>query len=302
VGVLAHEVEALRETLRGWGEAVRRLWAARPGLARAAAIAFAAGAALSGVVSLGAQIRLPARLPAPRDWAALRALVEREARPGDVAALSPAWAERAREVLPASIPVLAARRYAGEDLFGVRRVWLVSLPRAPGFAWDAEQDLLERGAPAGRPAHLDALEVARLEIAFPVLPLAFLPDRLAPGEGGPGAGAVREVREIAGAPRPCLVGRAEAGAPLTFSFAPLRIGRLLRGHVGAVGAAALPGPVRLSAAVEGEEAGATEVSGAGFVPFQIDTTRFAGQVRPMSLGVAAPGAGVELCVDAVTLP
>jgi hypothetical protein len=301
VGVLAHEVEALRETLRGWGGALRRLWAARPGLARAAAIAFAAGAALSGVVSLAAQIRLPARLPAARDWAALRALVEREARPGDVAALSPAWAERAREVLPASIPVLAARRYAGEDLFGVRRVWLVSLPRAPGFGWDAEQDLLERGAPAGRPARLGGLEVARLEIAFPVLPLAFLPDRLTPGEG-PGAGAVRDVREIAGAPRPCLVGHAGAGAPLTFAFAPLRIGRLLRGHVGAVGAAALPGPVRLSAAVEGEEAGATEVAGAGFVPFQLDTTRFAGQVRPMSLGVALPGAGVELCVDAVTLP
>jgi hypothetical protein len=301
VGVLAHEVEALRETLRRWGETARRLWAARPGLARAAAIAFAVGAGLAGAASLAAQIRLPARLPAPGDWAALRALIEREARPGDAAVLSPAWAERAREILPASIPVLAARRYAGEDLFGVRRVWLVSLPRVPGFSWDAEEDLLERGAPAGRPARLGALEVARLEIAFPVLPLAFLPDRLARAEG-PGAGAVREVREVAGAPRPCLVARAGAGAPLALTFAPLRIGRLVRGHVGAVGAAALPGPVRISAAVEGEEAGAAEVSGAGFVPFQLDTTRFAGQLRPMSLLVAVPGADAELCVDAVTLP
>jgi hypothetical protein len=301
VGVIAHEVEALRETLRGWGETVRRLWAARPGLARAAAIAFAAGAALSGAWSLAAQIRLPGRLPSAGDWAALRALVEREARPGDAAALSPAWAERAREALPASLPVLAARRYAGEDLFGVRRVWLVSLPRAPGFAWDAEEDLLERGAPAGRAVRIGALEVARLEISYPVLPLAFLPDRLARVEG-PAAGAVREVREVAGAPRPCVVLRTGAGAPLAFTSSPLRIGRLLRGHVGAVGAASLPGTVRIAAAVEGEEAGSTDVSGAGFVPFQLDTTRFAGQVRPMSLSVAAPGEGAELCVDAVTLP
>ncbi|HEY6001909.1 MAG TPA: hypothetical protein VIV57_03480, partial [Anaeromyxobacter sp.] len=200
MGVLAHEVEALRETLRGWGEALRRLWAARPGVGRATAIAFALGTALSGAASLGAQIRLPARLPASRDWAALRALVDREARPGDAVVLSPAWAERAREVLPASLPVLAARRYAGEDLFGVRRAWLVTLPRAPGFTWDAEEDLLQRGALSGRAARLGALEVARLEIAFPVLPLAFLPDRLARVEG-PGAGTAREVREVAGAPR-----------------------------------------------------------------------------------------------------
>lgn len=300
MGVLAHEVEALREALRGWSEMVRRLWAARPGVARASAIGFAVGAALAGVLSLAAQIRLPSRLPAPRDWAALRALVEREARPGDAAVLSPAWAERAREVLPASVPVLAARRYAGEDLFGVRRAWLVSLPRAPGFSWQVEQDLLERSAPAGRAARLGALDVTRLEMAYPVLPLAFLPDRLVRVEG-PDADAAREVREIAGAPRPCLVARA-GGAPVAFTFAPLRIGRLVRGHVGAVGAAALPGTVRISMEVEGEEAGAADVSGSGFVPFQLDTTRFAGQVRPVSLGVAASGADAELCVDAVTLP
>jgi hypothetical protein len=300
VGVLAHEVETLRETLRGWGEGVRRLWAARPGAVRATAIAFAAGAAVAGVASLSAQIRLPARLPAPGDWAALRSLVEGDARPGDVAVLSPAWAERAREILPASIPVLAARRYAGEDLFGVRRAWLVSLPEAPGFSWDAEKDLLERSGPAGRTARLGALEVARLEIPFPVLPLAFLPDRLA--REGPEAGAAREVREVAGAPRPCLAGRTGTGAPLALAFAPVRIGRLVRGHVGAVGAAALPGEVRVALAVEGEEAGTAVISGAGFVPFQLDTTRFAGQVRPLSLTVSAAGPDAELCIDAVTLP
>jgi hypothetical protein len=301
VGLVAREVEVLRSAVRGWGEALRRLWGARPGAARIAAIVFAAGAALSGAASLAAQARLPGRLPSEQDWTALRALLEREARPGDVVALSPAWAERARELLPLSLPVLAARRYAGEDLLGVRRVWLVSLPRAPGFSWEPEQDLLLRGSPTGRPARLGALEVARLDVAFPILPLAFLPDRVARAEGA-GADAAREVREVAGAPRPCLVGRAGDGAPLALAFAPLRVGRVIRGHVGAVAAEALPGPARISLFVDAEEAGEAEVSGSGFVPFQIDTGRFAGQLRAVSLRVTLPPPGAELCVDAAALP
>lgn len=302
MGVLAREVETLRETLRSWAGTARALWAARPTLDRIVAILFVAAAGLAGAASLAAQIRLPGRLPAPSDWTALRALVEREARPGDAAAVSPAWAERAREALPASIPVLAARRFAGEDLLGVRRVWLVSLPAAPGFSFRAEEDLLARGAPAGRMAQLGALDVSRIEIASPALPLAFLPDRLQRVEGGAGADAVREVREVAGAPRPCVVARPGAGQSLALGFAPLRLGRLVRGHVGAAGGAALPGTVRVSLAVDGEGAGSAEVSGAGFVPFQIDTARWAGQVRPVSLSVVLPAAAPELCIDAATLP
>lgn len=209
MGLVAREVEILRSVMRGWVDALRTVWAARPGTARSAAILFAAGAALSGVLSLAAQARLPGRLPASRDWAALRALLEREARPGDVVALSPAWAERAREVLPASVPVLAARRYAGEDLLGVRRVWLVSLTRAPGFSWGPELDLLQRGSPAGGPARLGALDVARIDVAFPILPLAFLPDRAARADGA-SAAVIREVREIGGARGPASWGAPEA--------------------------------------------------------------------------------------------
>lgn len=301
MGVLAHEVEALRETLRSWLEASRRLWAARPDLARTTAITFAAGAAITGAAALAAQLRLPARLPAAQDWDALSALVERDARPGDVVVVSPAWAERAREILPASVPVLAERRYADEDLLGVRRAWLVSVPRAPGFSWQPEQDLLRRGATAGRPGRLGALDVSRLELSFPMLPLAFLPDRLARAEGA-GASAVREVREVAGAPRPCLVARAAPGAALTFAFAPLRVGRVVRGHVGAIGAPGLPGPVGVSIAVDGEEAGSAELTGRGFVPFQVDTGRFSGQLRAMSLVVTVTAGEAELCIDAATLP
>ncbi|HET7825503.1 MAG TPA: hypothetical protein VFK90_09215 [Anaeromyxobacter sp.] len=277
----------------------RRLWAARPSATRSVAIAFVAAVALSGAASVVAQARLPHRLPSARDWAALRSLLEREGRPGDAAALSPPWAERAREALPAALPVLAARRYAGEDLLGVRRVWLVSVPRAPGFSWEPEEDLLARGAPAGAPARLGALEVRRLQLSFPVLPLSFLPDRLATAGA---ASAVREVREIAGAPRPCLVARVGAAGPVALRFTPVRVGRVVRGHVGAVGAGALPGAVRVAVGVDGEEAGTAEISGAGFVPFQVDTTRFAGQVRPISLRVSAGGADAELCLDAATLP
>jgi hypothetical protein len=300
--VLAREVEVLRGTLRGWADAARRLWLARPGLVRTAAIAFAAGAAITGGAALVAQARLPGRLPAPRDWAALGTLVEGDARPGDAVALSPAWAERAREILPASVPVLAHGRWGGEDLLGVRRVWLVSLPRAPGFSPQADSELLRRVPRPGAPVRLGELEVTRLELSPPLIPLAFLPDRLAPAQGAR-ASAVREVREIAGVPRPCLVaGEGDAPLALTLPFEPVRVGRFVRGHVGSLDAAALPAPVRIALRVGGEEAGVAEVSGAGFVPFQIDTARFTGRLLPVSLILTTLGGGARLCLDAATLP
>lgn len=300
--LLAREVEALRGTLRSWADAAHRLWLARPGPVRTAAVAFVAGAAITGAAALVAQARLPDRLPAPRDWAALRTLVEGDARPGDAVVLSPAWAERARELLPASVPVLAHGRWDGEDLLGVRRVWLVSLPRAPGFSPQAESELLRRAARPGPPLRVGELQVTRLELSSPLIPLAFLPDRLARAQG-PRASAVREVREVAGVPRPCLVA-GDGGAPLALplSFEPIRIGRFVRGHVGATGAAALPAPVRIALRVGGEEAGVAEVSGAGFVPFQIDTARFAGQLLPVSLVLTTLGGGAQLCLDAAALP
>jgi hypothetical protein len=319
VGVLAREVEALRETLRSWADMARWAWARRPSPPRTAALVFAAGAALAGALAVVAQVRLPSRLPSAGDWAALRALIERDARPGDALALSPPWAERAREVLPLPVPVLAHRRYAGEDLVGVRRLWLVSLPRAPAFTWDPELDVLQRAARSDPPLRLGALEVARYEISFPVLPLAFLPDRLAQaavshGEvacAGDGAGAFRcadeavgvrrEVREVGGAARPCLVASAGRGLPLALTFPAVRVGRVVRGHLGALGGASLPAPVRVAVRVEAEEAGAAEISGPGFVPFEVDTSRFAGAAHPLSIVLTTPG-DAELCLDAVTLP
>jgi len=312
----------VREGLYGARHALAWLWSHRPPPRRAAALLFATALALVSAASVLSQARLPGRLPTALDWAAVRALLERDARPGDAVAVSPSWAERARELLPASVPVLAQARYAGEDLVGVRRVWLVSLADAPGFRWDTEMDLAERAARSEAPARLGAIEVTRYDLAFPMLPLAFLPDRLAQAEvslggarcapegsgrfrcgAGPGAVEVeRAVREVAGVPRPCLSAAAAApfDAPLVVAFPSARIGRTLHGHAGPAGGAGVA-PVRVAVLLDGEEIGAAEVVSAGWAPFRIDLTRGSGQARPLSLVLTSPGR-LALCLDAVVLP
>jgi hypothetical protein len=314
-------VAALSEARRTARAAVAWLWARRVPLPRAAAISFAAAtAALSGWAVL-AQAGLPARLPAALDWAAARELLERDARPGDGVAISPPWAERAREILPASVPVFAQRRYAGEDLVGVRRMWLLSLRDAPWFSWEAEVDLLERARRADPAERLGAIEASRHDIAFPTLPLAFLPDRLArasvhlgdeecpPDAGGKfrcgdGTEVERAVREVAGVARPCLVATATApqAAALRIAFGPVRLGRTLHGHVGRAGAPGSDRPIRIVVEVDGDEIGAVEVSPSRFAPFRVDMSRLAGQTRPLSLTVSGPGALAPLCLDASILP
>lgn len=319
---VALAAQRARESLRDALDAIRRgarwAWARRPLPARAVAIAWCSFTALLGAFCVLEQARLPVRLPSPLDWAAARTLVERDARPGDAVALSPAWAERARQVLPASLPLLARSRYAGEDLVGVRRVWLLSMPRAPGFSWDVEVDLLERASRSDPPEKLGAIVATRYDLAFPTLPLAFLPDRLAgasataggaacPPDGGgalecPGTARVeRAVREVGAAPRACIVAtlRGDAPAPLVLEFPSIRIGRVVHGHAAPAPERAA-GPVRVAVQIDGEEAGVAEMEG-GWRPFQIDTTRFAGQRGTLSLVLTAPGAG-PICLDAMTLP
>lgn len=299
------------------------VWRRRPRGARAAALLFTSGSAGLGAAGILLQAGLAARLPRPLDWAAAAALVERDARAGDAVLLSPPWAERARLVLPARVPVLAG---APDDdvLTGVRRVWLVSLPQSPGFSWAPELALLERAARSGFSAPLGGLEVTRFDVAAPILPLAFLPDRLAgaqvslgdlpcPPEGAgfrcPGPAAVRverTVREIDGLPRPCLLAAPDpaAGAPLVVTFPAIPVGRSLRGHAGVAGdaAAGLGAAVRIAVQVDGEEAGAAEISGGGWHAFQLDTSRLAGPARTVSLVLTSAETPGALCLDAVTLP
>jgi len=317
-------VAGLRDSVHSVRAALAWAWARRPPWRRVTALAFVAAVAWAGAWSVLAQARLASRLPSPLDWAAASALLERDARPGDAAALSPAWAERAREALPASVPLVAQARLAAEALPGVRRVWLVSIPSAPGFRWEAEADLSERAARADPPSRVGALEIARFDLASPTLPIAFLPDRLARGAVtlgaadceavGPGrfrcgaaARVERTVREIGGAARPCLsiTSAAPLDLPLVVTFPPSRIGRTLDGHAGAAGAGAVAAgtaaPVRVAVLLDGEEIGSAELSAAGWSPFRIDTSRSAGQVRAIALVVTSP-ARLALCLDALVLP
>ena len=251
-------------------------WQGRPPLARALALAFALGTLALGAAGAAWPVVLARRLPSALDWAAAAALLERDARPGDAVVVSPPWAERARELLPAGAPVLQRPRLAGEDLPGVRRVWLLSLRGLPGRrAVDA--GLAARGAGSLLTLRLGSLELARHDLADPLLPLAFLPDRvdsLSVSTGGvdceqdgaafrctpppagadaigpsepaarppPGAATVRverTLREVDGAPRACL--SVEPGGPLAtplvLDFPAVTVGRVLRGHVGLAGEA-----------------------------------------------------------------
>jgi hypothetical protein len=303
--------------------AFRVLW---PPSRRHWAAAFAAGIVALGVYGWWFYSTLEDRLPSTLDWRSAAAVLGRDARPGDAVALAPWWAERAREVLPAWLPVMAFPRFAGEDLVGVRRVWLLALPKAPGHRFDVEGDLTARAAAIAGPQRLGRLELTRYDLRSPTLPLAFLPDRLATATvsvGGhpctrdargvfrcpapPFVVVAREVREVDYLPRPCLYVYPPPGALLTIAFPAVPLGRALRGHTGIVGQAALVGeaPVRLSVKIEGQDAGTAEEPPAqpGWHPFLIDTVRNAGRSGTVTFDVSASDVGGRhFCFDAYTLP
>lgn len=320
---------AVRAELAGRLRAVRAAmawaWARRPRGRRAAAIAYAALLAATGAFTVAWQAGLRARLPGAVEWDALRTLLEGEARPGDAVVLSPAWAERARRAAPAGLPVLARTRYADEDLWAVRRVWLVSLHEAPGFGFDVERDLLARANRNEAPLALGPMEVTRYDLALPRVPLAYLPDLLGraevslgevpcppdlegvhrcPGADGTVAATVaRTVREVGGAPRPCI--EVDGAGPVRIAFPPVRLGRALRGHVGAPGAA--PGAaafhVRVGVLVDEDEGGDAEVRGEGWHAFELATSGHAGRTHPVTLTVAREGGpALPACLEAVAVP
>jgi hypothetical protein len=293
---------------------LRDRWPAPPRLAALVLLGAVAALGIHGVVF---QARLGDRLPHALDWEAAASVLESTARPGDAVALSPAWAERARAVLPPTVAVLALTRLGTDDLLGVRRLFFLSLPRAPGFSWDAELAILEHATAAEAPATLGAIELARYDLALPAMPLTFLPDRLAGatveeadaacaprGDAFvcPRGGRIaREVREVARAPRACLAVTLAPGAPITVTFPAVRVGRVLRGRAGLVApdAAAL----RVAVRVDGEDVGTAAV--AGWAPFELDTAAQAGPAQRVALVVTesdgAPARGTA-CVEAATLP
>jgi len=277
----------------------------RPSGRRAAAGCLAlavAGLGLWGFAAEGDRVR---RLPTALDWRAAAAVLARDARPGDALLLSPRWAGRARLALPTGLPVIEAG--AGDDLLGVRRLWVLSLPAAPG-----EDPLpLPRGV-AAAPERLGGLLLVRHDLASPLLPVAFAPDRLAGAraslDGEPcravaagfacpesESGAWRAVREVAGVARPCIALRADPGGTLELTI-PIALGSTLRGHAARLGRAGVPA---LEVALSGRTVAALTPA-EGWERFEADTAREAGKASELHLTLA-PGTG-ELCLDAYTLP
>ena len=297
---------------------------------------FAAGVAGLGVYGIWFSATLPSRLPSLVDWQAAAALVARDAAVGDVVALAPPWAERAREFFPerlplhpdVPLPVLAFPSYRDEELLGVRRVWLVSLPQAPGYSARVAQDLASRSSAVDGPQQLGALQVTRYDLRAPTTPLYYFPDHLPSavalrGEdlcesdargglrcaGAPPVRVSREVREVDFLPRTCVVASpgGDPSHPLTIEFPDVPMGRALRGHIAAAGDAGqgTGSPVRMSVRVDGEDLGEVDepAGHTGWHPFAFDTTRFAGRSLPVSLRLSfARPAREPTCLAAATLP
>lgn len=99
---------------------------------------------LLGVGSLAFDVTLGSRLPSDADWAEAAGALRANTQPGDAAQIWPVWAERARMFVD-TMPVLAEEDLAGADYMGVKRLWVLSLPKTPFFsAPDAR--LTARGA------------------------------------------------------------------------------------------------------------------------------------------------------------
>jgi len=288
--------DLLGEQVAGWygqGQVeARSAWERRPRAARAGAIAACLLLGASGVAGIARQHVVEDALPGPRDWRAAEALLGRDALPGDAVILSPDWLERARQHVPAGLPVLPAPRGA-EPLPGVRRAWLLAaagVPRLDPSPWQA----LSARAARSDVQRLGALQVIRFDLAEPALPLADLA-ALAPGLAG--------LREAGGQARRCLVLRPAPGAPLVRALPAVPLGRTLSGH-----ATALPGPgdgpLRLAFQVDGAELGALEVRREdGRRAFQVDTAGLTPGRH--TLTVVVGGSGAEpgaLCLEAQAYP
>jgi hypothetical protein len=296
---LLHLRDLLAAQVRGWvGSARRELagaWAARPAGPRAGAMLLSLLLVGTGAAALVLQAELPGRLPDARDWRAAAALLARDARPGDAVLVAPAWLERARELVPQGVPVLAAPRLAGERLPGVRRVWLLDASAAPLAGWEVATELARRAVQADA-QQLGELEVTRFDLSAPVLPLATLAERASPE-------ARSTLRELGGLPRRCLLLQSTPGAPLRVPFPETRLGSALSGH-----ATLLPGegdaPVRLAFLVDGDEVGAVEVGPRdGRLAFSFDTSRSASGGHDLTVVATPAGASARpVCLEALALP
>ncbi len=291
---------------------------------KGSAAAFALVVGALGAHGLWFEATLPGRLPSDADWRATAAAVEREVDPGDAVALAPWWAERGRRFLPERVPVLALPDYAGEELPGIRRVFLLELPRAPRWDGREARELLARATAVGPARRFGAIRLTLLTLRAPLLPRASLTDLLdraevtlggrpcPAGDGGfrcPGPGWLRvaaETREVELRPRQCILAHPAAGAPLRIRFPAVPMGAVLRGHTGILGEASFDGAaaVRLEVAADGQPLGAVEEPPRrpGWHPFTFDTSAFAGREAALTFTVTSVDPARRwFCFDAMTV-
>lgn len=300
----------------GWHELRRKaratLWPPSD-VAWAALLAF--GVSAAGLYGLWFQATLPGRLPSSTDWKAVAAVLARDARPGDAVALAPPWAERAREILPerlpsrpeVALPVLAYPSYAEgvEDLPGIARVWLVSLPGAPGGTGSIAAQLAARSTAVEGPVRLGRLALTRHDLRAPTMPLWSLADRLHSASILGAAPVGREVREVGFLPRSCVVARfpGPSPEPVVLRLPATPLGVALRGHVGLVGDPSGGAPsVSLRVKVDGVELGRAQAS-AAWRPLTLDTSRLPPTVHEVTVEIVPSGPlPLGVCVDLVALP
>ena len=125
----------------------------------------------AGAASLLFDLTLPLRLPSEADWAEAAGALRGAAQPADAVQLWPVWAERARLFVD-SMPVLAEENLAEADYPGVRRLFLLSLPRTPFYS-PPDAALQARGAtPAGPEQRFGALSLRAWDLhAAPADPI-----------------------------------------------------------------------------------------------------------------------------------
>jgi hypothetical protein len=118
-------------------------------------------------------VTLPFRLPRDADYAEAAAALRVRAGSNDAVQVWPAWAERAR-MFVAAVPVRAEEDLQAADYPGVRRLWLLALPRAPFAGLDrARAALRARGAVAAAATTFGALTLEAWELSGPRV-LSFL--------------------------------------------------------------------------------------------------------------------------------
>jgi len=303
----------------GWYELRRRaratLW---PPQDAAWAALFALVVAAAGAYGLWFQATLPGRLPSSTDWKAVAAVLARDGRPGDAVALAPPWAERAREILPermparpeAALPVLAYPSFAEseEDLLDLRRIWLVSLPGAPGGTGRIAAELEARSGALEGPLRIGQLTLTRYDLRSPAIPLWSLADLLPGALVRGGAAVARETREVGFLPRTCVVARFAGPdpGPATVKMPSSPLGVALRGRVGLAGDVTGSGAsASVRVLVDGTEMGRVEASASApaWRSFRIDTSRLPPARHEVAVEIVPAGPLPRgVCVELVALP